>query len=146
MPPRLLRRQRRFTSGAAGPRFRLYGVTEADVIRWTGVIVGVFGAIVVAPSGAKLILLDAWAVLLDAWASIRRAWNRFIRRKKEPAPAVRAEAGLAVAFGVTARASVVRTTVHRRRYRSASYGMRLTALTGGSVRPRRTAGTGMIRL
>lgn len=63
-------------------------MTEADWIRWVGVIAGVCGAIVVWPSGAKL-------MLLDIWAAIRRAWNRFIRRKKEPAPATHALGGLA---------------------------------------------------
>jgi hypothetical protein len=83
-------------------------VTEADWIRWTGVIVGVFGAIVVAPNGALLILLDAWEAILAVWAAIWKAWNRLVRRKKQPAPAVYAKAGLAAAGGIAAAASVVR--------------------------------------
>src|SRR5438034_10934698 len=99
---------RRFTSGAAGTRLRLYDVTEADLIRWTGVIAGVFGAIVAAPTGAMLILLDVWAAILAAWTAIRRVWNRFTRWKKEPAPASYALAGSAAAQGTAAGALVVR--------------------------------------
>ena len=86
----------------------LSGVTEADLIRWAGVIVGVFGAVVVAPSGALLILQDAWAAVRAAWSAIRTAWNRFVIRKKKPAPAVYAKAELAAAAGIAAGASVAR--------------------------------------
>ena len=98
----------RFTSGAPGTRLRMYDVTEADLIRWTGVIAGVFGGIVAAPTGAMLILLDVWAVILAAWAAIRRVWNRFTGRKKEPASATYALGGSAAAQSTAAGALIVR--------------------------------------
>jgi hypothetical protein len=77
----------------------LSGMIETDVVRWAGVIVGVAGAIVVAPSGARSILLTAWVGVCRTWAAIRRIWDSFVTGKKEPVPAVNVMAGLAAAHG-----------------------------------------------
>ena len=61
-----------------------------------------------APSGPLLILQEAWAAVCAAWSAIRTAWNRFVIRKKKPAPAVYAKAELAAAAGIAAGASVAR--------------------------------------
>jgi hypothetical protein len=83
-------------------------VTEADVIRWAGVSVGVFGALIVAPTGVLLVLQDARALVLAVWSAIRNAWDRFILRKKKPAPAVYATGGVAAAKATVGGALVVR--------------------------------------
>lgn len=67
----------------AGPARGAPGPTEADWIRWTGVVVGVVGAIVVAPTGALVLLSEVLDAIRRAWRVARRAaarWLPWLRR------------------------------------------------------------------
>ena len=59
------------------------GTTEADWIRWTGVAVGLVGAVVVAPSGSLVIIGEATAVVKRSaiWIRAKAArWIPWLRR------------------------------------------------------------------
>ena len=60
------------------------GPTESDWIRWTGVVVGLAGAMIVAPAGALVIIGEVVAACKRAWKTIIRWLARWLPWLRKP--------------------------------------------------------------